>query len=654
VFVDLNDAFCEVTGWTRPEAIGHTDLELGLWPSLDERQAMLARLLAEGAIHGAEWQTRTRDGALRHVLGSVERMQLNDEPCILVVGQDITERKRAEAERRKLSSAVEQTADSVIITDRRGVIEYVNPAYEHTTGYSRAEMVGQTPSIIKSGRHDEQFYQTLWRTILAGEVYRNVMVNRRKDGSLYYEEKTITPLKNERGEITHFISTGKDITERMQAQEHLQYLAHHDDLTRLPNRVLFMDRLDQALIRAHFHHRILAVLFLDLDHFKNINDTLGHNVGDRFLETTAQRLADCVREGDTVARLGGDEFAVLLEDIAQLEDISLVARKVLAAFDAAFTVEGHELFITTSIGVSLYPNDGADGHTLLKHADAAMYKAKELGRNNFQYYSADMSARAFERLTLETHLRHALEREEFVLYYQPQVDVTQDRIVGVEALIRWRHPEFGLLAPQQFITLAEDTGLIVPIGEWVARGACEQAREWRALGLGDIRVAVNLSARQFNEPDFVDRMVRLVADSLMEAGMLELELTEGTVMKNAPQTVEKLRALSNLGVRFAIDDFGTGYSSLSYLSRFPIHTLKIDRQFVQNAPRDANDTEIVKTIIAMARSLKLAVVAEGVEEASQRAFLRDQGCDVMQGYLFCHPLPVEELTELLRSGKTLG
>lgn len=652
-FVDLNDAFCEATGWTRAEAIGRTDLELGLWPDPGERQAMVERLLAQGAIHDAEWRLRTRSGEIRNILGSAERMRLGDESCILVVGQDITERRRASEAMRKLSSAVEQTADSVMITNRDGVIEYVNPAFALTTGFAPAEAIGRTPHIVKSGRHDEAFYRELWQTILAGGVYRNVMVNRRKDGSLYYEEKTITPLKNERGAITHFVSTGKDITERMQVQERLQYLAHHDDLTRLPNRVLFLDRLSQALIRAHFHHRILAVLFLDLDHFKNINDSLGHNVGDQFLEATAVRLTSCVREGDTVARLGGDEFAVLLEDIAQVEDISMVARKVLAAFASPFTVGSRELYLTTSIGVSLYPSDGADGHTLLKHADAAMYRAKELGRNNFQFYSADMSARAFERLTLETHLRHALERREFVLYYQPQVDVTRGRITAVEALIRWQHPEFGLLGPQQFIGLAEDTGLIVPIGEWVTRAACGQARAWREAGFGTIGVAVNLSARQFNEPDFVDRMVRLVADSRVEAGALEFELTEGTVMKNAQQTVDRLLALNNLGVRFAIDDFGTGYSSLSYLSRFPIHTLKIDRSFVQNAPRDANDAEIVKTIIAMARSLKLAVIAEGVEDAEQLALLRSQGCEVMQGYHLCRPVPAEEMTRLLQSGRRL-
>ena len=654
VVLYVNRAWEEATGWSRETAIGRPITELGLWADGEERLAMVERACREGSVRNVEWQRRTRDGKVRDALGSIERIEIDGSECVVIFSQDITERKRASEAMRKLSSAVEQTADSVMITNRSGVIEYVNPAFEHTTGFAQAEAVGRTPSIVKSGRHDEAFYRDLWQTILAGGVYRNVMVNRRKDGSLYYEEKTITPLKSASGEITHFVSTAKDITERMQVQERLQYLAHHDDLTRLPNRVLFLDRLSQALIRAHFHHRILAVLFLDLDHFKNINDSLGHNVGDQFLEATAVRLASCVREGDTVARLGGDEFAILLEDIAQIEDISMVARKVLGAFASPFTVELHELYLTTSIGVSLYPSDGEDGHTLLKHADAAMYKAKELGRNNFQFYSADMSARAFERLTLETHLRHALERREFVLYYQPQVDVTSGRIIGVEALIRWQHPEFGLLGPQQFITLAEDTGLIVPIGEWVTRAACEQARAWRDAGSGTIGVAVNLSARQFSEADFVDRMVRLVADSRVEAGALEFELTEGTVMKNAPQTVDKLLALSNLGVRFAIDDFGTGYSSLSYLSRFPIHTLKIDRSFVQNAPRDANDAEIVKTIIAMARALKLAVIAEGVEEPEQLALLRSQGCEVMQGYLFCRPVPAEEITRLLQSGRRLA
>jgi diguanylate cyclase (GGDEF)-like protein/PAS domain S-box-containing protein len=563
------------------------------------------------------------------------------------------ERTRSEEEMRKLTRAIQQTADAVVITDRDGVIEYVNQAFVDTSGYSRAETLGKKPNIMKSGMQDAEFYRRLWETILAGGTVRDVLINRRKNGELYYEEKTITPLKDAAGKITHFISTGKDITDRMQVQERLHHLAHHDVLTDLPNRVLFIDRLQQALIRAHWHKRVVGVMFLDLDRFKNINDTLGHDTGDRLLKALATRLRDSVREGDTVARLGGDEFAILLEDVAHVEDISGVARKVLNAFAAPFVLGEHEFYITTSIGVSLYPNDGADATTLLKHADTAMYRAKDLGRNNYQFYSADMSALAFERLTLETSLRRALERHEFVLHFQPQVDLKSGLISGMEALLRWQHPEFGMIAPLQFISIAEETGLIVPIGEWVLKSACDQARTWQTQGQGELFMAINLSGRQFNEPAVVDTIRRSIAESGLREAMVELEITEGVIMQNAQLTIDRLRALHAVGVRFAIDDFGTGYSSLSYLRRFPLHTLKIDKSFIQDIPADQDDAEIVKTIIAMAHGLRLRVVAEGVETPEQLAFLRAQGCDAIQGYYFSRPLPAEEATRLLHSGKRL-
>jgi diguanylate cyclase (GGDEF)-like protein/PAS domain S-box-containing protein len=562
-------------------------------------------------------------------------------------GRDITARVRAEAEMRKLSSAIQQTADCVMITDRDGVIEYVNAAFEQTTGYARDEVLGCKPSLVKSGMHGASFYEELWRTVLAGETFSGVFVNRKKSGELYSEEKTISPLRDERGRITHFISTGKDITERMQAQERLQHIAHHDALTGLPNRVLLLDRLEQALARAHWQQRVVGVLFLDLDRFKNVNDTLGHDVGDALLKAMAARLQSCVRERDSVARLGGDEFAVLLEDVAHAEDISGIAGKILGAFSLPFTIYSNELFITASIGISMYPADGTSSATLLKNADAAMYRAKDLGKNNYQFYSADMSTAAFERLTLETSLRRALERSEFVLHYQPQVDLVSGRLIGVEALLRWQHPDFGLLAPTQFISIAEETGAIVPIGEWVARSAILQAMRWRKAGFPDLRVAVNVSSRQFNEPSFLETVKYLLEETGFPPAALELEITESVIMKNAEVTIERLHALHAMGVRFAIDDFGTGYSSLSYLRRFAIHTLKIDKSFVRDIV-EGDDVEIVKTIIGMARGLRLAVIAEGVETREQLVFLKSHGCHGAQGYLIARPLPVERMSERLQ------
>jgi len=564
-----------------------------------------------------------------------------------VIFTDITERKLAEAEMRKLSSAIEQTADSVLITNRAGEIEYVNPAFEKITGYSRNEAVGQTPRIVKSGKQGVAFYQHLWKTILGGDVYSDVLINRRKDGSQYYEEKTITPLKNAEGEITHFISTGKDVSERMQAQERMEYMAQHDALTELPNRLLLLDRLKQALARARWHNRLVAVLFIDLDRFKNINDSLGHEAGDKLLQQLAARFNWAVREGDTVARFGGDEFVILLDDMADGKDAGMVAQKVLDGLKDQFEIDEHRLFITASIGISLFPADGEDSSILLRHADVAMYRAKELGKNTFQYYSADMSARAFERLSLETRLRHAIDRNEFLLHYQPQVDVDSGKIVGVEALIRWQHPDFGLVYPNDFIPLLEETGLIVVAGEWVLESATTQLAEWHRQGWPGLRMAINLSARQFQGPGLLRAIEAALSRLDQSKEVLELEFTESLLVKHAPSTNELLDTLRERGVRFAIDDFGTGYSSLSYLRRLPIDTIKIDRSFVHDVPDDPDDCAITAAIAALATSLKVEMIAEGVESESQRDYLRALGCRIMQGYLFGRPRPAADLAPLL-------
>jgi diguanylate cyclase (GGDEF)-like protein/PAS domain S-box-containing protein len=569
------------------------------------------------------------------------------EPAGLVFLHDIRERLRTEEQMRKLSSALEQTADSVLVTDRAGVIEYVNPAFEKTTGYTRAEALGQTPRLVKSGKQGVGFYKKLWDTILAGEVFSEVFVNRRKDGSLYYEEKTISPLKGPAGVITHFVATGKDVTERVQVQERLQHMAQHDALTELPNRVLFLDRLKQSLARARWHQRLVAVLFVDMDRFKTINDTLGHEVGDRLLQALAERFTVGVREGDTVARFGGDEFVILLDDVASEKDIGAVAQKILEALAPPFTIDGQSLYITASIGVSLYPNDGEDSGTLVKNADIAMYRAKEIGKNTYQFYSADMSARAFERLTLESSLRHAIERNEFRLVYQPQIDTASGAILGVEALLRWQHPDFGLVAPAEFIPLLEETGHIVAVGEWVFHTACKQLRAWHAAGWPALRMAVNLSPRQFQTAGLAMMIERGLAATGCAPGLLELEITESVLLQHSPATLDALAALHALGVRLAIDDFGTGYSSLGYLHRYSIDTLKIDRSFVHDVPGDADDSALASAIIVLAQSLKLNVIAEGVETEAQRGFLQERGCRIMQGYLFSRPLPAEDITRLL-------
>ncbi|KAF0191512.1 MAG: signal transduction protein [Gammaproteobacteria bacterium] len=564
----------------------------------------------------------------------------------------INEHAIADAQMKKLSGAIEQTADIVLISDREGRVEYVNPAFEAATGYTLAEVKGKKSNVVRSGKHDDAFYQGLWDTITRGDVFQDVVINRKKSGDIFYEEKTITPLKDGTGNITHFISTGKDITERMQIQERLYRLAYHDILTDLPNRALFVDRLDHALARQRDGGRCMAVLFMDLDRFKNINDTLGHDIGDRLLQMLSERLLESLRDSDTVARLAGDEFVILLEEVDAAGDVAPICRKILDALSRPFVVNGNELYMTSSIGISLYPSDGTDASILMRNADVAMYRAKELGRNNFQFYSADMSARAFERLTLETSLRHALERDEFLIHYQPQICLDTGRIIGVEALLRWQHPDFGLVQPGEFIPLLEETGLIVPVGEWVLRTAMNQAVAWQAVGLDPIRVAINLSSRQFDGRQLLDTVLNLVKETGLETRWLELEITESLLMNNERLTLEMLQALSDAGIRLSIDDFGTGYSSLGYLKRFPIDTLKIDRSFVRDITTDPDDAAIVTAIIAMATSLKLDVIAEGVETRAQLDFLKERQCVCLQGYLFSRPLPVDGMTALLRRDRT--
>lgn len=566
---------------------------------------------------------------------------------VIGVANDITELEKIEAQIHILSSALEQTADMVLITNVDGIIEYVNPAFETTTGYSREDAVGNKPGILRSGKHEPQFYQRLWETILRGDVFSEVFINVRKDGSIYYEEKTITPIRDQRGEITHFISTGKDISERMRVQERLHYMAHHDALTKLPNRTLFMDRLRQAMARARWHKRLIAVMFLDLDRFKTINDSLGHLIGDQLLIQLTQRLSSGVRAGDTIARFGGDEFAILLDDIASEKDISQLAKKILDTMIPSFVIQGRELFMTASIGVSIFPNDGEDPDTLLRNADVAMYRAKDMGRNNYQFYSNEMSARAFERLTLENSLRHALKRMEFSLLYQPQVEIKSRRIVGVEALLRWQHPELGLILPSDFIPLLEETGLIVEVGDWVLENALKQAALWHSAGYDFLKVSINLSGRQFNNPDFISSLQATVEKTGLNPKMIELELTESMLMRNATKTINALNTLHQLGINIAVDDFGTGYSSLNYLRRFPISTLKIDRSFIRDVIEDPDDRAITTAIIVMAQSLNLIVVAEGVESEAQTIFLQSLDCHQIQGNVFSAPVNASVIGKML-------
>ena len=582
---------------------------------------------------------------------SVSKIPEGNELTYTAVIRDMTSRKKIERKMKTLSSAIEQTADSVIITNQHGMVTYVNLAFENMTGYCKDEIIGRTPNIVKSGTHDKEFYNNLWSTITTGEVFIDIFVNRKKDGELYYEEKTITPILNEAGDIIQYVSTGKNITERMKAQERLNYIAHHDTLTDLPNRMLLAERMTQAIKRAKWQKRIIALLFIDIDRFKNVNDTLGHDIGDELLKKVALRLHETVRDGDTVARLGGDEFGILLTDIAHESDVTDLSEKLLLALSKAYTVDANELYATASIGISLFPNDGDTDVTLLKNADTAMYQAKEKGKNTFQYYSHDMGNKAKKRLSLETNMRRAIENEEFILHYQPQIELLSNKIRSVEALIRWNNPEQGLIPPNDFIPFLEETGLIIPVGKWIISEAVKKHEKFLGFEHGPELISINLSGKQFLSKDLAGYILDVIEASSLSAKNIELEITESLLMENIEETIKVLSSLKELGVKIAVDDFGTGYSSLSYLKRLPIDVLKLDRSFVKDLDNDTDSTSIASAIISLGHDLGMEVIAEGVETESQLRFLAEKKCDIAQGYLFSKPVPSCDIKTFLKKHK---
>ncbi len=549
---------------------------------------------------------------------------------------------------------LESTTEGVMITDAHTRIMAVNQGFSAITGYSREEIVGQTPRLLHSGRQHGGFYQRIWRAIAAEGQWSGEIWNRRKNGEVYPEWLSIGPIRDVRGEVQHYVGVFTDISIRKESEARIESLAYYDQLTGLPNRVMFSECLSRALGHAARHGQRLALMTLDLDRFKLINDSLGHAAGDELLRIVRERLESAVRKDDTVARLGGDEFAVLLEGIGGSAGPVVVAQKIQKALAAPAEVKGCEVYATASMGLALYPYDATQPEALMKHADTAMHRAKELGRNNYQFFEAEMNTRSSQRLALETGLRKALDRNEFILYYQPLIETFTGRISGAEALLRWEHPELGLISPESFIPLAEETGLIVPMGEWVLSEACSQARSWMDSGLPPIRLAVNLSARQFRHGNLTDTVPLVLKGASLDARQLELEITEGVLMEHGRETVEMLESFKGMGINVAVDDFGTGYSSLSYLKRFPIDSLKIDRSFVRDVHKDADNAAIVTAITAMAESLNLSVVAEGVETAEQLGFLRDHACHRIQGYYFSEPLAPRAFATFLAAGLPSG
>jgi diguanylate cyclase (GGDEF)-like protein/PAS domain S-box-containing protein len=774
-----NRAAEKMYGYTAAEAIGR-HLSFLVPPERQaETRALMERIGNGLPVECLETQRLTKAGSVLDVSLSISpiRDASGQVTGASAIARDVTLRKRSEEQLKLQSAALEAAANAIVITSFDGTIVWVNRAFTVMTGYSEKEVLGKNPRVLKSEEQPESYYATLWSTISSGAVWKGEIVNRRKDGTTYIEEMTITPvtrnvsnsankyfvaitqditerkrseemlqnsenkyralfedaadanwLMNETGfldcnsaalemfgysagapmlhpadisppnqpdgtcsrtaadqkiaaaflhgkerfEWLHqrkngnvfpaevcltaltlsgrptLLATVRDITDRKVAEERIQYLAYYDALTGLPNRTLLQDRLAKTLAGARRQKDKVALLFLDLDGFKNINDSLGHSVGDLLLQEVAERLKTWGREQDTVARLGGDEFLIMLTNVKDVPDAAVAAERLMDAMTAEFVVQGHVLTVSCSIGISIFPEHGTDCERLIKNADAAMYNSKECGRNNFRFFTEDMNTQVVERLTLENSLRLALEREELFLVYQPQIDMATGRVTGLEALLRWQHAELGLVPPDKFIRIAENSGLIVPIGEWVLRTACAQARQWQQEGLAAVTVAVNVSAIQFRQEGFCELIRKVLHETGLTAQYLELELTESVLLAQADMMLSVVHGLKAIGVTLTIDDFGTGYSNFTSLREFGVSKLKIDRSFIRDVAVNPDDAAITSAIISMAKSLRLKVIAEGVEDEAQMSFLRAHHCDEIQGYYFSKPLAVDKVADKLR------
>lgn len=646
VFQACNRAFERMLGATAGEILGKTDYDF-LSPELADffRQKDREAIAADEPRVNEEWLPHAEKGqsilleTIKTALPGVSGRPIG----VLGIGRDMTERKRAEENLHLMSRVFSNSGEAILIADANNRILAVNREFTRLTGYSEEEAIGKDPRFLSSGNTPREVYQEMWATLARNDYWQGELWDRRKSGEPYPKRLSISVVKDSAGQIVNYIGSFEDITDRKAAEDKIRHLAHHDPLTGLPNRFSLYERIEQGMAFARRFEKSLAVMLIDLDRFKQINDTLGHNAGDQLLVQVAKRLQRSVRDSDIVARLGGDEFVVVLSGITTQADAAEIAGKIVEHVAAPYSIAGNELRTSPSIGICLYPEDAAETSELIKNADIAMYHAKATGRCNYQFYTEQMRTDVAQRVTAEHELAIALEQGQFVLHYQPQVALDSGKVIGVEALVRWQHPSRGLIYPGDFIALAEETRLIIPLGQWVLEQACQQLSQWHAAGLGDLHMSVNLSALQFQDNNLPALIRQVVAQSGLSASHLQLEITESMAMRDPEENIVMMKALTDIGVKLVLDDFGTGYSSLAYLKLFPISTVKIDRSFVKDVDTDENDAAICEITMLLARKLGMQVVAEGVETDAQLGFMAGIGCQRIQGYLFSKPITAESI-----------
>ncbi len=657
VIKTFNQAARNIFGYEADEVVGKSINILMPEETAASHSAYLRNYVASSEkpeFGNREFVAKRKDGTLFPVEIKITDMTVRGQVFLVGIIRDVTIRKQAEENMRLSEEVFANSLEGIVVADRKKHILRANYAFSNITGYVVSDFAGKGLDQILSDQTDPALNRSIWQAVDRRGQWKGEISGSRKNGEHYRAWVAVSMVKDSDDQVSHYIVVINDITEIKEAQSKIHQLVNFDALTGLPNRSLFTDRLAQGIAQADRSKSKLALLRVDLDRFKSFNDTIGHGSGDQLLRRVAERLSENVRQCDTVARLSGDEFAVMLTNLSTDNDAALVSRKILSVFEQPFEVDEHEVFVTASVGVARYPNDASNSDELMKRAGAAMHHVKEHGRNAYRFYTDDMDSSAFEHLVLENSLRRALERDEFVLFYQPQLDISTGRIIGVEALIRWQHPDLGMVSPAQFIPLLEETGLILSVGNWVLQTACRQAQLWADMGYESVRMAVNLSPRQIDQRNLVETVAEAIAMSGLDPHRLDLEITESCLMKDVKQSAQMLAELRRMEVTISIDDFGTGYSSLSYLTRFPVNTLKIDRSFVKDVTVDEGDASLAKAIISMAHSLQLKVLAEGVETPEQLEFLNQRRCDEVQGFLFSKPLPADEVVTLFdRDMRTL-